>query len=124
MSGLCTGEFLGAISGLCAGALGCSAGGSAPCSVGVPLVRGLGGRGATGRCAANGRAALPLAGRTEGVAALGAPPPGLNVLAGRTEGGVALVAPVLAALLAIRDDGGGSPGGTLLAECGAFSPTL
>jgi hypothetical protein len=125
VSGLCTGEFLGAISGLCTGELGCSASGSAltVCSVPVLVGRGLGGRGATGRWDANGRAALPVAGRTEGGAALGEPSC-LNVLAGRTEGGVALVAPVRVTLLAIRAEGGASPGGTLLAECGAFRPIL
>jgi hypothetical protein len=88
--------------------------------VDVPLARGLGGRGA-GRGDGNGRAALPLAGRTEGGLALGAGSC-RNVLAGRTEGGGALVA--RAALLAIRADGGASPGGILLAECGAVRPML
>jgi len=123
VSGLCTGELFCALSGLCTGKLGCSAGGSAftVCSVDVLLVRGLGGRGATGRSDANDRAALPLAGRTEAGAALGELSC-LNLPAGRTEGGVALGA--RAVLLAMRDDGGASPGGTLLAECGAFRPML
>lgn len=163
VSGLCTGELRG-LSGLCAGGLDCSVGDDSLTvgAVAALLVRGLGGRGATGRWDVNGRAALPLVGRTEGGAALAGPsgltalavrigggaalaepsslnalarrtegggavgePSGLSVLAGRTEGGAALLALGRGAVLAIRADGGASPGPTpLLADCGAFKPTL
>ena len=134
LNGLCTDALDCEPRGLCAGALGCSAGGSGidACSLGTLL---------GGRCDATVVAML-LAGRTEGGGALGDPsrlsvlagraeggggalgdPSRLNVLAERTEGGGALGALGRGGLLAIRADGGASPG-ILLAECGALKPVL